>query len=167
MDLEGVAGIRRAEFEGFKPISELMKSGCCEVPKEPGVYIVLRENSEPPRFLDRSTGGHYKGIDPTVEKHVLEEKWEGVPRAIVLYIGKAGPGKTANLMNRLRKFVRFGQGKPVAHRGGRYIWQMCDSGDLLVCWKSTRRCDPREMEKTLICEFEGVYGHLPFANLVH
>ncbi len=167
MNFSSIDEIRACGFEGFKTISALQASDCCEVPELPGVYVVLRPAKDPPSFLSVSKGGHFKGKDPTVEKPVLEAKWERVPGALVLYIGKAGPGKTANLRDRLRNYMHFGQGKPVAKFGGRYIWQMHDSGDLLISWKPTPGAAPREIEKTLIREFEEVYGSLPFANLCH
>ena len=48
--------------------------------------------------------------------------------------------------------MRFGQ------IGGRYIRQLCDRCDLLVRWKVTYDEVPRSVEKTLIYEFETVYG---------
>jgi hypothetical protein len=84
----------------------------------------------------------------------------------VLNIGKAGPGRTATLKSRLLNYVRFGQGKNSGHSGGRYIWQLPNSRDLLVCWKATGKAVPREVEKRLIAEFRQKYGKLPFANLI-
>jgi hypothetical protein len=89
-----------------------------------------------------------------------------VDGALVLNIGKAGPGK-ATLRSRLKQYIRFGQGEAVGHRGGRYIWQLAHSDDLLVCWKVTPDDVPRTVEKMLIEEFETVYGRPPFANLKH
>jgi hypothetical protein len=51
--------------------------------------------------------------------------------------------------------------------GGRHIWQLANSGNLLVCWKVTLHDVLRTVEKALIEEFERVYGKLPFANLHH
>jgi hypothetical protein len=95
---------------------------------------------------------------------VLKSKW--VERALVLYVGKAGgPGKLATLRSRSKNLMRFGQGKRVGKFGGEYIWQLRDSGDLLVCWKLTPNAVPRDVEKCLIREFEEVYQKFRFANI--
>ena len=166
MNFEIVEDIKQSGFEGFKAISTLKTLGCWEVPEEGGVYLVLRLNTKRPDFPSKSIGGHFKGRDPTVEVSVLEGKW--VRGALVLYVGKAGgPGKLATLRSRLINLMRFGQGKRVGKFGGRYIWQLRDSGDLLLCWKLTPNAVPRDVEKDLIREFEVVYKKLPFANLIH
>jgi hypothetical protein len=165
MNFESIDGIGEAGFAGFAPISALQASNCCEVPDAPGVYLVLRPNNTGPDFLPESAGGHFKKKDPTVPVSLLEEKW--VEDAVVLNIGKAGPGETATLRTRLKAYMQFGQGKPVGHRGGRYIWQLRHSCDLLVCWRVTGEIHPRTVEKGLIREFEGRYRKLPFANINH
>jgi hypothetical protein len=62
-----------------------------------------------------------------VPVEALQSKW--VPDAHTSYIGKAD-----NARRRLEQFARFGAGEPVAHWGGRYIWQLADSAELLVAW---------------------------------
>jgi hypothetical protein len=63
--------------------------------------------------------------------------------------------------------LRFGQGERVGHGGGRYIWQLRESCDLLVCWKITALDSPRTVEKGLMNEFKQTHGKLPFTNLSH
>ena len=160
---ESIHNLRQIGFDGFVTVSALQKSKCCKVPDEFGVYLVLRPNTARAYFLEQSPGGHFKGEDPTVAVSTLEDGW--VEDALVLYIGKAGPTKNRTLKFRLTAYMQFGQGKRVSHWGGRYIWQLRDSCDLLVCWKETPNDDPREVEKGLIREFETAYQRLPFANL--
>jgi hypothetical protein len=164
VNFDSIDDIRRSGFEGFVTISDLQASNCCEVPTEPGVYLVLRPNIEPPDFLSDSIGGYFKGKNPTVTVSKLQGKW--VEKAIVLNIGKAGPG-TATLRSRLKQYMRFGQGQNAGHQGGRYIWELPNSHDLLLCWRVTLDAVPRTMEKALIENFKAVYGKLPFANLNH
>lgn len=140
---------------GFIPFGAAMDA---DLPREPGVYLVWRVPIDPVVFLERSVGGHFKGKDPTVPPDVLKAKWvDGSP---LLYIGKA-----TNLRTRLRQYARFGQGAAIGHYGGRYIWQIESSQDLLIAWMSTVAEDPREVEVRLIGEFRQVFGAAPFANL--
>jgi hypothetical protein len=116
--------------------------------------------------LSEGTGGHFKGQDPNVSLSELKDNWvEGTP---VIYIGKAGgAGNTATLNKRLGQYLRFGQGANVGHWGGRYIWQLADSRDLIVCWKTLTDDDPREVEHQMIAEFKATHaGKRPFANLM-
>jgi hypothetical protein len=86
--------------------------------------------------------------------------------AIVLYIGKAGGGdSSAVLQERLWAYMRFGAGEPVAHWGGRFIWQLQNCRDLIVCWKATGEGDAAKLESELIRDFVAIHGRRPFANL--
>jgi len=155
--------LEKCGFSGFVMISKLLRSSFREIPEVPGIYCVLRPDLMAPRFRERSSGGHFKRKDPTVSVRVLEEKW--VENSLFLYFGKAGGKGRATLRSRIEQYVRFGNGKPVAHWGGRYIWQMKDSQDLIICWKPTLDAVPRDIEKALISEFEKIHRRLPFANL--
>jgi hypothetical protein len=79
----------------------------------------------------------------------------------VVYIGKAGE----SLRRRLRKYMDFGLGKAVVHHGGRCIWQLANSGQLLVVWKVILDADPATVESRPIHEFKARHGRRPFANL--
>ena len=110
-----------------------------------------------PSFLSVSLGGRFKGKDPTVSSRELCENWvTGTP---VVYIGKA-----TSLRARLRQYRDFGNGKPVGHWGGRYIWQLADAAELLVAWKPTAG-EPRTIEAEMIAAFVQQFGKRPFANL--
>lgn len=123
----------------------------------------MRPNRTGPKFLERSTGGRFKGKDPKVEVSKLERNW--VEGTVVLYIGAGGLGATTTLRSRLRLYMQFGRGMPAAHQGGRLIWQLHDSSELLVCWKVTPQDDPGIEETRLMQAFETVHGKRPFANL--
>jgi hypothetical protein len=108
-------------------------------------------------FLARSVGGHFKGTNPSVTVPVLEaRRLDGVP---TLYIGRA-----TNLCSRVDLLARYGRGEPVAHQGGRYLWQIAEHDSLRVAWKLD--ADPVGAEADLLDEFEATFGQLPFANLV-
>jgi len=140
-----------------------------KAPSVGGVYIVIYRKSTKSDFLPEGTGGFFKKKDPNVPAEILNEKWVDFETSDnnILYIGKAGGKNTkTTLKNRVRMYMRFGNKKPVAHWGGRYIWQIADSGNLEVYWKKSD--DPREEEKELIREFKGNHeGKFPFANLIN
>jgi hypothetical protein len=164
MDYNSIESIKHEGFEGFEEIQKLMDYGCTSVPMVRGIYFILNPNHEK-KFMKTNVGGHFKGNDPTVEVDELERNW--VKDSIVLYIGKAGgPQSKATLQKRLLQYMRFGQAEPVGHWGGRLIWQLKNSHDLIVCWKKLPDGDPREVEKHLIQDFAQAYGQRPFANLV-
>jgi hypothetical protein len=144
---------------GFSPFQPLMWLGptCAAVPDAPGVYAVALDVATTPGFLACSVGGHFKGQDPTVSVDLLREKWVG--GAPVVYIGRA-----KSLRARLRLLVRYGSGEPVAHRGGRYLWQLVDHRSLRVAWRV--EAEPVRAEAELIDAFAAVHRALPFANLV-
>ena len=86
----------------------------------------------------------------------------------MIYIGKAGGSNSrATLHSRLKQYMRFGEGEPVGHWGGRLIWQLENHRELTVCYKTLANSEPREEEKKLILEFESIHGKIPFANLAH
>lgn len=157
---QSLDALRETGFGGFASISTLMRTECAEVQNVPGVYLVLRPSIAAPEFLEQSTGGHFKGKNPTVSISVLQQRW--VEGAMVLYIGKAGPTEGRTL--RVWEYMQFGKGIPIGHSGGKCVWQLRHSEDLLVCWKPTLDEAPREVEKRLIQEFEAIYGKIPFAN---
>lgn len=118
-------------------------------------------------FLERSIAGHFKGRDPTVDAQALAANW--VPGAATLYIGMADWRKRGKhpLRKRLQEFARIGAGEAVGHWGGRLIWQLADSDQLLVAWKGTPHRIPKAVEDALIADFRDAFGKPPFANDPH
>jgi hypothetical protein len=149
-----INGLESRGFVGFVAFKHLV---IADIPPQPGVYAVLGVNDAPPAFLAHSPAGHFKGKDPTVDVSLLESRW--IAESGVIYIGKA-----TNLATRLRQYRDFGEGKPIGHWGGRYIWQLEGADKHLLCWKPTE-ATPRQEEKALLAEFVIAYGRLPFANL--
>lgn len=152
--------LRDAGFSGFVTFAALLDGELTSVPRAPGIYVVLRVNTAPPQFLERSGGGHFKGRDPSEPLEVLHAKW--VEGCSVLYIGKGDV-----LQRRLSEYARFGQGEPIGHWGGRYIWQLAEAAHLLVAWRPVRAGETAaEAEAAFVSEFQQKFGGLPFANLV-
>jgi hypothetical protein len=156
-------GLRAWHFNGFVTIAELRRADLADIPWSSGMYAVVRPDLSEPTFLTQSSGGRWKGKDPTVAKATLEAAW--VKDAYVLYFGKA-----KSLRERVGLYLDFGAGKNVMHFGGRYLWHL-DRTDLLqIAWVVTKPpndgSDPaRDLEQFLIRAFRQVYGVRPFANL--
>ena len=162
MNFNDLSSIKSFGFTGFKKNSELFLNHSA-IPKVMGVYLVLSTDESLPELVAKGTGGAFKGKDPNVSIDQLKRNW--VENTHVIYIGKAG-GSTSNatLHSRLKQYLRFGQNSNVGHWGGRYIWQIKDSRNLIICWIPTVE-DPREVEIKLIQDFIKEYSKLPFANL--
>lgn len=159
-----VERLREAGFCGFHAVSHLHRTRCLEVPVERGLYAAVRDSDQPPQFMARSVGGRYRQQDPTVAVPVLEAAW--VEGAQVLYLGRAaGPGVRSLLQQRVKRFLRFGQGKAVGHAGGRFVWQLCDHAAVRIAWKCTGDEDPAVAEAALLEGFTRRHGRLPFAHL--
>jgi hypothetical protein len=106
------AGVERRGFTGFVRFAEVDNT---DVPRDPGVYVALRERAGTPTFLPTSPAGHFKGRNPSAEEEDLRAAWaEG---ATVVYIGKAAGGINGRrgLRTRLREYQKHGAGQPVGH----------------------------------------------------
>ena len=141
---------------------------CMSIEKGKGVYVVIANDTKTPKFINPGSGGFFKGRDPNVEIKELEENWVKFSDKDdkILYIEKAGdkdPVNEAILRKRVRAFMKFGDEKPTAHRGGKSIWQLDNTNDLMVLWKFCE--DPEGEKTTLLNEFKKKHNNrLPFAN---
>lgn len=163
MNFKNIDDIKRAGFVGFKTMQELFVDSS-QLPAIKGVYLVLNLDTKTPSYLQVGTGGHFKGKNPNVTIPGLKSNW--VDKTIVVYIGKAGSDtSSATLKSRLKQYFGFGQGKNIGHWGGRLIWQLASSNNLVVCWKILPNEAPRTYEGKLIKDFVTQYGKRPFANL--
>ena len=163
MDFNNLDEIKNAGFLGFKKMRELFVDSS-SIPKIKGVYLILNPNYKKAEYLEIGTGGHFKGKNPNVCIDKLKSNW--VDNSLVVYIGKAGSESgNATLNSRLRQYVGFGQGRNIGHWGGRLIWQMKNSSNLIVCWKPLPNENPRFIESQLIKNFRTEFSKHPFANL--
>jgi hypothetical protein len=164
IDFNSIESLKQNGFEGFKTVAELMRNNSV-IPKERGVYLVVRTTKAPPFFLETGVGcPFHDGKKMNYPIANLKSRW--IDGTIILNIGKAG-GLTqkTTLKKRLKTYLDFGQGKDVPHRGGRSIWQLSDSKDLIICWKRLPNDEPRLIEEELIASFQQTYKQRPFANL--
>ena len=154
------AALEATSFVGWRTWDELRAAKLEQVPTTPGDYIVYRSSTSAPTFVPKSPAGRFKGKDPSVRTERQETEW--VDGAHVLYIGKADL-----LRRRLHQYARFGAGEPVGHWGGRLIWQLADSAELLIAWHTLAGPETaRAFEQRLLRRFAELYnGRRPFANL--
>ena len=137
-------------FRGFVPFAALAATG---VPREPGIYVVLRTSTTRPEILEltRARAGSEYPL------HDLEARW--VTETPVLYIGKA-EARAGGLRKRLAQYARKGS----SHAGGRSIWQLADQDELLVAWATTPGESAEDVEIRYRAAFADVYKQWPFAN---
>ena len=154
-----IESLKENGFEGFKSVNDLLQSKIKEViPPEQGVYLVLFPLGSEVDYMDKNPAGIRGGRNPTVDIEVLRQNF--VENTIVLYIGKA-----KRLSERIDCYLKHGQGNDkAAHWGGRMIWQLKDSQNLLFCWKKSDKIDSFEDERELINSFCKEFGRRPFAN---
>lgn len=167
-------------FRGWLTPAQLYRDGASNaIPTDPGVYVVILPDQGPemPQFVNPGTGGRFKDRDPNVpitapavpqprrrgrQPKPLDQAW--VPGAEVVYVGQT----TRPLRTRISELADFGHGEPVAHWGGRYMWQIADAQTrLLIAWCPTPALEPEEVERWLLVKFKSKHGqkNLPFANL--
>ena len=165
IEFDSIEELKKVGFNGFKKMSNLFADSSV-IPRTKGIYLVLNLDNKPPEFLPVGTGGHFKGKNPNVSIDELRANW--VDQTIVVYIGKAGKsGSKATLQSRMRQYLGFGQGGNVGHWGGRLIWQLKNSTELIVCWRELAKEDPRDLEANLIQKFISKFSKRPFANLAN
>ncbi|MDQ0771503.1 hypothetical protein QF031_004252 [Pseudarthrobacter defluvii] len=155
-------GLKAEGFAGFRPIRTLE---AMRIPQGTGLFAVVAPDDFQPRFLPKSTAGVFKKKDPSLPAAPLAAEW--VDRAVVLYVGKAGPGSQGNrgLRRQVKEFVDFGQGRPPGHWDGRLIWQLADAGSLAIAWKELPADQLNGAEAAYHAAFVEEFGRLPFANL--
>lgn len=158
MNFNDIDEIKKDGFKGFKRVKDLRENSLF-IPQDKGVYLVLKPRDMDVKFLETGTGGHFKDKDPNVSIDKLKAKW--IEDTLVLYVGRTG----RTLYERINELLRFGQGENIGHWGGRYLWQINHSEELVICWKEMQDEDPEEIWKQLLWDFESVYSKLPFANL--
>ena len=143
-------------------IAELRRTRCAGLPQHAGVYLIERDSDGLPDFLPASTGGWFKGQDPNCAPDVIRANW--VDGAHIVYIGKAAGRK--GLKKRLCQLIDFGGGKPIGHRGGRLLWHLPDSEELLVRWRTCTADEADRAETAAILDFKSSHqGMRPFANM--
>jgi hypothetical protein len=158
---EQLDGISLNGFSEAISIRDLCETRCSSVPRLSGIYLIVRNSDLPPDFLNESSGGWFKGLNPSDPLELLSQHW--VECAHIVYIGK-GDGQDG-LKGRLRQLIDFGCGRPIGHRGGRFLWHLRDSADMLVRWR-TCVAGTEQAETDAIANFKAAHeGKRPFANL--
>lgn len=164
---DAIQTLEHQGFTGWTALNELTNCWRDRIPQEPGVYVVVRPSYSPPEFLETNptrSVRRKRGLrNPTLAREELETRW--VSSSPIVYIGKAGGGGSkAALLTRIGQYLMHGQGLGSNHWGGRAIWQLADSAELLMAWMPTPDEDAELVEKRMLREFRTEHGALPFAN---
>lgn len=80
-----------------------------------------------------------------------------------MYIGKAG-GERNKLRQRVRQYIRYDFGEVENHRGGRAIWQIDNSKELLLGYCACENSEAKERE--LLEQYYKKYKTLPVVNWI-
>jgi hypothetical protein len=163
MNLDNIESIRNSGFSGFKKISEI-KLDSSLVPNIKGVYLVLRPLDSEVEFVKKGTGGFFKDMDPNVDLIELKKKW--LEEANIIYIDNAGDTDGSDTLNsKINQYLNFGKGDKVGHWDGRYVWQIKNIKDYIICWKELPNDWTKSVKINLLELFRQKYNNLPFANL--
>ncbi|SFK13867.1 hypothetical protein SAMN05216467_2136 [Cellulomonas sp. KH9] len=102
-------GLRDAGLAGFAPFARLPDA---HVPTHPGVYVVVRDSSEPAVFLESSVAGWFKAKNPSVELNRLLARTASLPTpvrpALTCRVGSRGSRPAAPAP---RRRCRWGPGR--------------------------------------------------------
>jgi len=118
------------------------------------MYAVLRDPTVNPVFL--TTNPITRRPPYVVER--LRDKIERLGEQSIVYLGKADPAD--GIRGRLGALSR----KSSAHTGGRALWQLADTENLLATWHETPHRLSAEMETEWLGAFKEAHGDYPFAN---
>ena len=121
-----------------------------KIPNVSGIYIVecpenfeIKFTDNPITLKQKIIKGKLRNLIYSVEE--LYAKYENGNKRI-LNIGKTDSKE--GLQKRIKLYLEYGQGKDVAHRGGRSVWQIVNNQKLNLYWYPTEKA--RELEKYLI-----------------
>lgn len=163
MRFSSIDEITKTGFVGFKSKAQLF-ADCSIIPKVKGVYLIIYQASEQPVFLEIGCGGFFKGRNPNVPISELRARW--IPIRLSFTLAKQAEAIVQQrCIQGYCNIWLFGKGKAIGHYGGRYIWQLKNSKDLMVCWKTLPNDEPRIVERQMIAEFKAQFQKSPFANL--
>ena len=128
------------------------------IPASPGVYLVgVPFDGFEPEISDGTTGpAVVKGRSMLYPAHKLRKKFESSDRRC-LYIGESD-----NLQHRIALFLQYGRGEDVPHRGGRAIWQITNSRELILAWCVC--ANHEDVKAMLLSSYRQNFGTLPMAN---
>ncbi|MDR2712107.1 MAG: GIY-YIG nuclease family protein [Clostridiales bacterium] len=141
----------------LRTIKRLKENKCSEVPEKNGIYVVI----SPENFAVEFAGSAFDLLHAELKEYKkycikeLEAKFCQSDRQ-VLYIGKAS-GK-GGLKKRIRQYI----GMKFNHRGGRAIWHIKDSHELLIGYCECE--NPEEKEKEMLKSYKDKHSVYPVAN---
>ena len=157
-----IADLKGYGFIGFVPFRTWTKRLVLDVDgrDSEGVYVIARESVELPAFIEER---HHKPRPIVRTAQEAAARW--VDGEQVLYFGKAPLRKRPKgLANRLAEYHAHGFGSGAQHYGGKLIWQLANTDELIVGWKGLGAGESAAIESGLIKGFALLHGVQPYAN---
>lgn len=146
-------------FKGFIPIRDLRGDKIKEVPTNPGLYVVLREDDTEPNFLDKNVADFYTKKSYTFDIELLKERW--VKGQHLIYISAA-----KSLRQKIRWYLKYKKGfEHETKIAGRIIWQIEGHNDFVIAWQEE---DDRKIDySTLIRRMDSYAFDFKYYNGKH
>jgi hypothetical protein len=147
-------------FRGFTKICFLTEAFLKQVPEEPGLFAILREQDASPEFLELPQA---RALPPSawrIDIARLKPRW--ITNTSVLYLGEASATSRDHLLrDAIRRLCSPSkhQTSPVT-RHGQLVWYIRGSQEFEIAWCVT----PSHSLDQVLEDFAGVHGSVPFAN---
>ncbi|MDR3598834.1 hypothetical protein [Clostridium sp.] len=142
--------LKNKGYKGFIRIGSL-KNNYSILPELSGVYLILIPKDFIVKFLKDGTTNSGDSIN------YLQNNW--VKGAKILYIGSSN-----NLRKHVKQLVDSRNNSVDRFPGGRHLWKLKDSLDLLISWNVIDTNECKQEKKYLLNEFMVRYSKPPFAN---
>ena len=171
------------KIEGGYKIEEIWNNRELIKIKSNGIYFVVGKVKDINKNLEENSHGATNKIkkkDKTINKLLKGEKLKQFQDKldylkeksksnddIILYIGKATRKNSDGLYKRINEYIKWGYGEGQIHAGGRAIWQIPKSKEILKFYwiRLASLQESKDMEAKLIKKYEEKFGNIPFANM--
>lgn len=168
-----------SDKEKEKTIEEYKNSNYNGIPDECGIYTVKNSQNFEIEILEEP---EIKLCNKSDFEQNFLNKCQNVSN-VYLYIGKTDAKK--GIKNRLKKYIKYGYGKKVSHKGGYHLWFVKNNKKLYINYATITEVQEKQcelykyavtlqqqyeknvaeiIEMSLICLHDLAYQYAPLAN---